>query len=107
MEFWGLRHSSETIAPHHCRDWKKMKTEEKARKTGLDTQLKKAQLAQLDKRKNNNLMLAVTPAALQQQPPPAPASQFTQALSSLLNHMGTHNHTYPHRDNHWCAGIAE
>jgi hypothetical protein len=49
-----------------------MKTEEKARKTDLDSQLKKAQL---DKGKTNNLMVAVTPAALQQQPAP----QFTQA----------------------------
>lgn len=34
---------------NNCRAWKKMKTKERARKAGLDTQLKKAQLAQLDK----------------------------------------------------------
>jgi hypothetical protein len=63
---------------HHCRAWKKMKIEERARKAGLDTLLK-AQLVQLDKGKTNNLMVAETSAALQQQHPPPPAPQFHQA----------------------------
>jgi hypothetical protein len=63
---------------HHCRAWKKMKIEERARKAGLDTLLK-AQLVQLDKGKPYNLTVAVTSAALQQQHPPPPAPQFHQA----------------------------
>ncbi|KAK6317329.1 hypothetical protein J4Q44_G00127290 [Coregonus suidteri] len=52
----------EDYTRHHCQFWKKTKAEEKSKKTGLQTQLQKAQLAALEKSSKPDKLMLSTPA---------------------------------------------